>query len=154
MNTTLNTFIISKTFDEVEICIKKLIDKYGISSENDISIINNNYSMRDYNFCRIKYDNNSFYLYLVLSNNISSAQETVSLIGIDKFQKYFDHDNGVLKFFISTIKTGISSSIWIDRNRLPENTDSELTRNFIEKLINIVKNNDDVIKITSNKYNF
>jgi hypothetical protein len=160
MNTKLDTFITSKTFDEVVIIIEKLINKYGISAVNDNSIIDNNSgigwnSMRDYNFCRIKYDNNSFFLYLALSNNLTSAQETISTIGLDKFQKYFNHDNGVIKFLISIIKNGeISSSIWIGGHKLRKNIDVELVRNFIGKLIEIVDNNDDVIKTKSSKYNF
>lgn len=156
MNTSLNNFLASNTFDKLEILIKKIIEKYKLASVNDEHL-----GIRG-NTCRVKFDNNSFYLYLALSNDITISQGTAAFIGFDNFNKYFDVNGGVAKFFISihsgvhmhdnSKKTdGVSSSIILDSNKkLPSDTDFDLVRKFIEKLINIVNNNEDMAMI---KYN-
>ena len=141
--------IINNVFNNLEIIIKKIIDKCGVSLINDIYI--------RIDGCNVSCDTNEFFLYVPVEyrDSLVTQKNSTGRYGHTEYNySYFNYDDGFFKFFITIGKNDrIFSSIFINNKKLSENIDVNLVKNFIEKLNYIVNTNDDVLKIQSSKYN-
>jgi len=141
--------LINNVFNNIEIIIKKVIDKCSIYLLNDVRINKDG--------CIVSYSDNEFFLYVPVEerdfNLVTQKFRTDRYNNREYNYNYFDYDDGFFKFFISINKYNITSSIFINNKRLPENIDLSSVKNFIEKLNYIANTNEDVLKIKTDKYN-